>query len=104
MARPRRQTVRKPADVRSGGTVLKVENSGLEVWIYDEQNREAIRAAEGADEGAGGMPPQFEKRTAQGLVVGYSLHRDDDLHVAVHVAPASHFWLQPPPEQVIEHV
>jgi hypothetical protein len=51
--------------VRAGGTALKLQNSGNEVWLYDEANREVIRTPRGKkDEGAGGMPPDFDASTA----------------------------------------
>jgi hypothetical protein len=71
--------------VRKGGFYLQVPNSGLEVWLYDDANRRAIRAAKGDDEGCGGMPPCFAERTREGLVVGYGLVQDDDLELEVHV-------------------
>lgn len=45
------------ASVREGGTALTVGNSGLEVWRYDDANRDAIRAGDASDPGFGGMPP-----------------------------------------------
>ena len=71
--------------VRDGGTELRVTNSGLEVWLYDDASIETIRSAGTPDAGFGGMPAGFEDLARQGLVVGYSLQQDDDLHVAVHV-------------------
>ena len=75
--------------VRAGGTSLAIYNSGNEVWIYDDANREAIRKPRGTtDMGAGGMPPDFDTKTAEGLIVGYSLMQDDELDVEVHVGDA----------------
>jgi hypothetical protein len=72
--------------VRSGGTRVTVFNSGLEVWLYDDANLKAIRAAATKrDPGAGGMPGGFEKSTKKGLVVGYSLYQDDSVDAEVHV-------------------
>jgi len=73
--------------VRAGGTRLHVFNSGLEVWLYDDANRDTIRNA-APDSGAGGMPGDFEKLTKKGLIVGYSLCQDDGLDVEIHVGPA----------------
>jgi hypothetical protein len=70
---------------RAGGRRVSVFNSGLEVWLYDEANRERIANAGSPDEGFGGMPPRFERSTEQGLVVGYSLRQDDELDIEVHV-------------------
>jgi len=73
------------SSVREGGTRLKVSNSGLEVWLYDDANRERIRQRDAADPGFGGMPPKLAERMGDGLVLGYSLYQDDDLDIAVHV-------------------
>ncbi len=71
--------------MREGGWRISVPNSGLEVWLYDDAHREAIRRAGSDDAGFGGMPPQFSERTQQGLIVGYSLAQDDDLDLEIHV-------------------
>lgn len=88
--------------VRKGGNELSIRNSGNEVWLYDEANRETIRSAGSPDEGFGGMPPRFEESTSKGLIVGYSLQQDDDLQVVVYVgAPLTEKelsvgrWLEP---------
>ncbi|MEW5915291.1 MAG: hypothetical protein AB1762_02745 [Gemmatimonadota bacterium] len=86
--------------IRDGGVQFTVTNSGLEVWLYDDANRTAIRKF--ADEGHGGAPGRFDQLAQQGLVVGYGLQQDDELNVAVYVgAPftkeelsAGH-WLEP---------
>jgi hypothetical protein len=71
--------------VRAGGTAITVQNSGLEVWLYDEANRDAIRKPRGKkDRGGGGMPPDFSAKTKEGLVVGYSLLQDDAVTAAVY--------------------
>ena len=89
------------SELRAGATHFSVRNSGGEVWLYDEANREAIRAGN-PPEGMGGMPANFDELTKQGLLVGYSLAQDDDLEVAVIVgAPltaaelATGHWLEP---------
>ncbi len=69
----------------NGGTRLSIRNSGQEVWLYDDANREALRGPAPNDAGFGGMPPDFNARSRQGLVVGYSLVQDDDLAIAIHV-------------------
>ena len=88
--------------VRKGGTALNIPNSGREVWLYDEANRDAIRNAGAPDEGFGGMPPRFEESTAKGLIVGYSLLQDDEVQVVVHVGKpltekelSAGRWLEP---------
>ena len=88
--------------VRAGGNRLTITNSGLEVWLYDDANREAIRSAQGADPGFGGMPPAFPEQTKQGRIVGYSLCQDDDVDVEVIVGRpltgkelATARWLEP---------
>lgn len=92
----------KQSSVRDGGTRLSVPNSGLEVWLYDDANREMIRQAAPPDFGFGGMPPNFCELTKQGLIVGYSLMQDDYLDIAVYVgAPLTEQemsmsrWLEP---------
>ncbi len=68
-----------------GGTRVSVQNSGLEVWLYDDANIETIRATNTPDLYFGGMPAGFEQLTREGLVVGYSLCQDDEVDVAVYV-------------------
>lgn len=90
--RTRRRTSSTPGrskrtTIRDGGTPLVVQNSGLEVWLYDEANLEAIRATNAPGVGFGGMPGGFDKLTRKGVVVGYSLCQDDELNVVVHVGP-----------------
>jgi hypothetical protein len=68
-------TTRK--SVRAGGLNVVVENSGLEVWLYDDANRDVIRKPRARkDKGAGGMPPDFDAKTKAGLIVGYRHLRD----------------------------
>ena len=77
---------KKGKPVRDGGVAVNVENSGLEVWLYDEANRAAIAKPRGKkDKGAGGMPPDFDAKTKEGLIVGYSLMQDDAVSAMVHV-------------------
>ncbi|HSA55339.1 MAG TPA: hypothetical protein VLE53_06520 [Gemmatimonadaceae bacterium] len=83
---------------------MSVSNSGLEVWLYDDANRLTIRNAGPPESGFGGMPPNFEELSRQGLIVGYSLYQDDEVDVAVHVgAPftdeelSAGRWLEPQP-------
>jgi hypothetical protein len=86
--------------VRDGGHPVQVDNSGLEVWLYDEANLDAIRRD--ADNGCGGMPGNFEALARDGLVVGYGLIQDDAVDAEVHVgAPFTRDelsisrWLEP---------
>lgn len=93
----------KRRSVRTGGTAVHVENSGNEVWLYDEANLEAIRTPRGEqDKGAGGMPPDFDAKTKEGLVVGYSLMQDDPVSAMVFVGEpftdrelSAARWLEP---------
>ena len=93
----------KPSRVRAGGTPLTLQNSGLEVWLYDEANRDRIRTPRGKkDQGAGGMPPDFDAKTKEGLIVGYSLYQDDAVSVRVYVGDpfttdelSAGRWLEP---------
>ena len=91
-----------PTTVRNGGTPLTIRNSGNEVWLYDDANRETIRAPGEDDDGHGGMPPRFHESTAQGLIVGYSLYQDDDVQVTVIIGErltekelSAARWLEP---------
>jgi len=80
-------------------TVVSVFNSGLEVWLYDEANLDAIRAS--------GAAQDFDEAKlralfAGGLLAAYSLYQDDELRVGVVVGPApsgkdlsSGEWLDP---------
>lgn len=76
---------RSASSIRDGGTRVSVQNSGLEVWLYDDANIETILATNTPDLYFGGMPAGFEDLTRDGFVVGYSLCQDDELNVAVYV-------------------
>lgn len=72
--------------VRTGGKRLKVANSGLEVWLYDEGRREAIRASGAMGfMGRPGVVTNYREVALAGDVVGYSLMQDDEVDVEVHV-------------------
>lgn len=99
---PRTGKRRAAATPRQGGQRVRVPNSGLEVWLYDDANLQAIRAAGKARPLDGGMPAGFDALTRKGLIVGYSLCQDDEVDVEVHVgAPftgdelAIAPWLEP---------
>ena len=77
-----------PRSLRAGGRRVEVENSGMEVWLYDDANRERIANAGSPEEGAGGMPPRFEESTKQGLIVGYSMEGDGGVEPEIHVGEA----------------
>lgn len=88
--------------VRDGGKRLKLPNSGREVWLYDDANREKIREIGATDSGMGGAPARIPDLTRQGLLLGYELQQDDDLDVAVYVGKpltkaelAAARWLEP---------
>jgi hypothetical protein len=78
---------------------VRVFNSGLEVWLYDEGNREAIvESGALAEVDEDQMRPLF----AGGLLAAYSLYQDDELFVGVIVGPppsagdlAGEAWLEP---------
>src|SRR5262245_29080834 len=84
---------RSPARARGGKTAflpksghrLRVPNSGREVWLYDDANRERIRAGNVPTELPTGMPADFAELTRGGFIVGYGLAQDDDVDVEVHV-------------------
>src|SRR5262249_30778161 len=79
--------------------VHNVFNTGLEVWLYDEANREAIvQSGVMADLTSEKLAPVF----AQGLLAAYSLYQDDELRVSVVVGPlpdenvlSRGAWLEP---------
>lgn len=77
-----------PKSLRAGGQRVEVENSGMEVWLYDEANLERIAKAGPPEEGAGGMPPRFEESAKKGLIVGYSMEGDGGVEPEVHVGTA----------------
>ena len=92
----------KRSRTEASSTRLRIPNSGLEVWLYDEANRAAIRRPTPKDKGFGGMPPQVEKHTRRGVLVGYSLAQDDDLDIEISVGPpltarklSAARWLEP---------
>jgi len=80
-------------------TVVSVFNSGLEVWLYDEANLDAIRRS--------GATQDFDEAKlralfADGLLAAYSLYQDDELRVGVIVGAtpteknlSSGEWLDP---------
>lgn len=71
--------------VRDGGTLLKLFNSGLEVWLYDDANADAIRESGAMDFRSASTGGSFQALTKSGLIVGYGLRQDDELEIAVHV-------------------
>jgi len=75
----------RSAILRKSGHRLSVRNSGLEVWLYDDANRDRICAGNAPTELPTGMPAKFDVLTREGLIVGYTLEQDDDLDVEVHV-------------------
>jgi len=64
---------------------MQIENSGLEVWLYDDANLATLREASllrpQGERGAGA----FRKLAKQGKFVGYSLLQDDSLDLGVYV-------------------
>lgn len=71
--------------VRGDGAFLRLFNSGLEVWLYDEAHREALVASGATDFGSEGCEERFREATRSGRIVGYSLLQDDAVAVEVHV-------------------
>jgi hypothetical protein len=84
----KKKTSPPATSLRAGGQRVEVFNSGLEVWLYDEANRERIATAGPPEEGAGGMPPRFEQSTQKGLIVGYSMEGDGAVDPEIHVGEA----------------
>lgn len=57
---------------------VEVHNSGLEVWLYDDENAPAIRTRGLWNKLIAGEP-------TDGFIVGYGLRQDDGLHIEVLV-------------------
>jgi hypothetical protein len=85
--------------IRRGSSRVKVRNSGLEVWIYDDANREEIILS-------GAMKTlddqDLSKLFRQGLLAAYELYQDDTIDVEVIVGEpvteqelACAAWLEP---------
>jgi hypothetical protein len=70
--------------VRDGCTRLKIFNSGLEVWCYDEANREVICSSGAMNFGTKGADRKFRTLAKEGTLVGYSLLQDDELDIMVY--------------------
>lgn len=79
---PKRAAGPKPsqgsATLRAGAIPVHVSNSGLEVWLYDDSQVEALRASHAQERLIGGG-------SLDGALVGYSLWQDDGIDAAVIV-------------------
>ncbi len=84
--KPQKTTKKAKPTIRAGMTVVEVFNSGLEVWLYDEANREALRAGGAFGKMMEGDEGPIKALYAQGELAGYSM--DDGLRVGVIVRPA----------------
>jgi hypothetical protein len=89
-----------PVPLRQGATVVEVFNSGLEVWLYDEQNTTRLR--EGIGDVCSCDDAKLKTFFRTGDLVAYSLYQDDGLRIAVIVgAPLTaeelsiSCWLEP---------
>ena len=88
--------------IREGASRHQIFNSGLEVWLYDDSQQDAIKRSGAMDFGAENPDPTFEALTNDGLIIGYSLCQDDELDVSVVVGKpltdeelAAGRWLEP---------
>ncbi len=92
--------------VRKGAVPVKVQNSGLVVFLYDEANARVIRESRAQLlEGYGDTTLQDSRLAdlaARGLLVAYELRQDDDIEAEVVVGPplsaeelGSAPWLEP---------
>ena len=91
---PKRAAPQPKPVLRPDGHRVHIFNSGLEVWLYDDGEREALRAAGGIE--------SYAKLITAGRLVGYSLQQDDELDIELHVGKAftpkelaSGRWLEP---------
>ena len=80
-------TKRKPGTVRDGATIVQIFNSGLEVWLYDEQNLAALRKSRAIAALHADDPAKLASHFRTGALVAYSLYQDDGLHIGVAVGP-----------------
>lgn len=85
----------KDSPVRKGAHRVQIFNSGLEVWLYDERNADAIRKK-------GLWQKLVDGGKTDGLLVGYGLWQDDSLLIDVVVGPplterelSTSRWLEP---------
>ncbi len=76
--------MRKP-HLRAGEMPVRVENSGLEAWLYDENFRVPLKKSGALDFRSDEGPAKFVQATGKGQVVGYSLYQDDPLSISVIV-------------------
>jgi hypothetical protein len=88
--------------IRVGESRHRISNSGLEVWLYDDSQRDAIRRTGAMDFTNAGADPNFDELTQDGQIIGYSLCTDDELDVSVIVGKpltgeelAQGRWLEP---------
>src|SRR5262249_10586200 len=72
---------------REGEARVKVANSGLEVWLYDEQNLNILCESPAFVAFLRGEEMPLKVLFEGGLLVSYSLYQDDALDVAVLVGP-----------------
>ena len=55
------------------------------MWLYDNANADTIRDSGALDFRHESKGESFEALTKRGMIVGYSLHQDDELEIAVYV-------------------
>jgi hypothetical protein len=77
----------KSSKLRDGAIAVKVFNSGLEVWLYDEQNLTPVRESGAMAAFMSGDDSKIKALFRAGQVVGYSLYQDDELRIGVIVGP-----------------
>jgi hypothetical protein len=77
-------------EVRSGGSRIRIYNSGCEVWLYDDASTKAIRKM------------GWEKAIPKATVVGYGMLESYPVDIAVHVGEpltdselSATRWLEP---------
>lgn len=87
---------------RPGGRYVELFNSGLEVWLYDESHREALRRSGALAFGRKTQESKYRTQARKGRIVAYSLRQDDALSLAVYVGDpltdqelSESRWLEP---------
>jgi hypothetical protein len=100
---PRAKRSSPGPQIRDGGTRFQIENSGLEVWLYDDSDRQSIIDSGGMNwRGHSAATHGFDKLTKAGRIVGYSLYQDDGIDIELHVGKpftekelSDSRWLEP---------
>lgn len=87
---------------REGEKKCSVNNSGLEVWIYDDASKENLKKSGALNFSSIDVSDAYRQASKKGLLVGYSLIQDDEVSVVVIVGDqltekelSRAYWLDP---------